>query len=67
MKVTGDACLKMLTVSQALGCQMMPFKLKDLLRDEVIESGKCFGAQCDFEMLKAIAGAATLNFFADRD
>lgn len=46
---------------------MMPFKLEDLLCDEVIESdGKCFGlqSQCDFEMLKVVAGAAALKVFA---
>ncbi|GLJ45924.1 hypothetical protein SUGI_0966880 [Cryptomeria japonica] len=71
MKVTGDACLKMLIVSEVLGAdesrQMMPFKLENLLGDEVLELGKCFGVQRDFEMLKDISGAATLKFFTDKD
>ncbi|GLJ45919.1 hypothetical protein SUGI_0966820 [Cryptomeria japonica] len=82
MKVTGDACLKMLTVSEVVGanesCQMMPFKLENLLGDEVLELGKCRGLtsekppsssadECDFEMVRAIAGAATLKFFRGKD
>ncbi|GLJ45921.1 hypothetical protein SUGI_0966850 [Cryptomeria japonica] len=78
MKVTGDACLKMLTVSEVVGananesCQMMPFKLENLLGDDVLELGKCFGPpsssgdECDIEMVRAVAGAATLNFFAPK-
>ncbi|GLJ45914.1 hypothetical protein SUGI_0966750 [Cryptomeria japonica] len=86
MKVAGDACLKILTVSEVLGanesCQMVPFKLENLLGDEVLELGKRFGRggttqkphvaadgvdQCDFEMLKAIAGAAALKFLRGKN
>ncbi|KAH9328704.1 hypothetical protein KI387_000812, partial [Taxus chinensis] len=83
MKVLGDACLKMLIASEVLGAcddetgEVMSFKLDNLISEEVLELGKCFGQggntnqapsaaavqECDFEMLKAIAGAATLRFY----